>query len=113
MMLVLPDGYILNAKACFFANRENNDAKILNSLLENSDGNNLKSFFKEGDILLLDHGFRDSKEHLDSAGIKHFMPGFIDKNAKQLSCNVANESRMVTMGRFVVETANGRIKNFK
>ena len=34
------------------------------------------------------------------------------KDMKQLPCDQANLSRKVTMGRFVVETVNGRLKEF-
>lgn len=111
MMLVLPDGYIWHTEACFYANGANNDAKILNAMLSETKVPSLKSALKAGDAMLLDRGFRDSSQKLTEAGIKNFMPHFMDKNGKQLTCEQANESRKVTMGRFVVETSNGRIKN--
>jgi len=112
-MLVFPDGYILHAESCFFANGANNDAKILNGLLEKDGQDSLKSFMGNGNAMFLDRGFRDSTAKLDQAGIVHFMPAFMDKDMKQLSCDQANLSRKVTMGRFVVETVNGRLKKFK
>jgi len=39
------------------------------------------------------------------------MPQFMNKEQKQLTTDQANVSRKVTMGRFVVETVNGRMKN--
>ena len=113
MMLVFPDGYILHAESCFFANGANNDAKILNRLLEKDGKDSLRSFMRNGNAMLLDRGFRDSTAKLDQAGIVHFMPAFMDKDMKQISCDQANLSRKVTMGRFVVETVNGRLKKFK
>ena len=110
-MLVFSDGYIWQAEACFFANSANNDANILNSMLMAETIPNLKSSMKQGDAMLLDRGFRDSTRHLELAGIKAFMPRFIDRKENQLTCEEANESRKVTMGRFVVETANGRLRN--
>jgi len=53
-MLVCPDGYIWNAECCFFANGDNNDAKILEALLSKNDEDSLKSCLKSRDAILLD-----------------------------------------------------------
>jgi len=61
--------------------------------------------------MLLDRGFRDVLPKIESLGIHTFMPQFMSKDQKQLTTEQANASRKVTMGRFVVETVNGRLKN--
>ena len=112
-MFILPDGYICNINACYFSNGANNDASILNATLDKTGEGSLRSVLEPNDMMLLDRGFRDSISRLDAVGIKYAMPEFMDKTEKQLSCEKANRSRIVTMGRFVVETANGRLKNFR
>ena len=72
MMLVFPDGYILQAESCFFANGANNDANILNGLLEKDGPDSLRSVMGNDNVMLLDRGFRDSTAKLDEAGIVHF-----------------------------------------
>jgi len=111
MMLVCPDGYIWNAECCFFANGDNNDAKIFEALLSKDKEESLKSCLKSGDAMLLDRGFRDVLPKIESLGVQTFMPQFMSKDQKQLSTEQAKISRKVTMGRFVVETVNGRLKN--
>ena len=41
------------------------------------------------------------------------MPHFIARSQKQLSTEEANETRLVTKVRWVVESTNGRIKQWK
>uniref|UniRef100_A0A8W8MLA5 DDE Tnp4 domain-containing protein n=1 Tax=Magallana gigas TaxID=29159 RepID=A0A8W8MLA5_MAGGI len=41
------------------------------------------------------------------------MPSFMEKGEKQLSTDAANTSRLVTKIRWVVESANARIKQWK
>ena len=47
---------------------------------------------------------------MEEFGIKAHMPYFIAKSQKQLSTEEANETRLVTKVRWVVESTNGRIK---
>ena len=46
-------------------------------------------------------------------GIKTHMPHFIAKSHKQLSTEEANETRLYIKVRWVVESTNGRIKQWK
>ena len=50
---------------------------------------------------------------LEEFGIKAHMPHFIAKSQKQLSTEEANETRLVTKLRWVVESTNGRIKQWE
>ncbi|CAL8083599.1 unnamed protein product [Orchesella dallaii] len=110
MMVVLPDGYIVEAEAMYKSNAKNNDASILRHMFEDPEG--IRSFVKTGDHLILDRGFRDIIEYLAQQGINIHMPHFLDLKAKQkqFTPKQANESRTVTMIRWVVEAVNGRIK---
>ena len=63
--------------------------------------------------MILDRGFRDSLDVLKSLGIDVAIASFLDPNQKQIDVQNANNSRFVTMLRWVVESINARIKRFK
>ena len=71
------------------------------------------NWIKENDIMILDRGFRDSLGVLKSLGIDVAMPSFLSPKQKQFDVQAANNSRFVTMLRWVVESVNARIKRFK
>nr|XP_034306236.1 uncharacterized protein LOC117682550 [Crassostrea gigas] len=58
-------------------------------------------------------GFRDSLDFLEELGIQAPMPSFMSKGEKQMTTESANTSRLVTKIRWVVESANSRIKQWK
>ena len=41
------------------------------------------------------------------------MPAFLDKNSKQFSTQTGNETRFVTKIRWIIESAKGRIKQWR
>lgn len=91
-----------------------NDATIMSKIL-NHDVYQLFSVLQAGDVCLVDRGFRDCVEILRSKGLDVRMPEMITKNPdgtskKQLSTQQANNSRLVTKCRYVVETRNGHMK---
>ena len=63
--------------------------------------------------MVVDRGFRDSVNFLEENGFKVEMPIYLPKGCKQHSTEEANLSRLVTKVRWVVESANGRIKQWK
>ena len=79
------DGYIIDILGPFDANIS--DAKIMNSISENN--NRRSSFFKPGDVFLVDRGFRDSVKTLEKLGLDVHMQEFIEKGNEQLSCEQA------------------------
>ena len=70
----------------------NNDPRILRRMLEES---GFTTFFQPNDVLVLDRGFRDSTEDLNSRQYKTFMPNLLAKGQKQFTTEEANESRRV------------------
>lgn len=108
-LIVCPDGYIIDAFGPYEATKS--DARIMEELINQNENNPFHWFFHEGDVFILDRGFRDVMNTLKEAGYEAYMP--LTKNAgeRQLSTFQANESRKVTLCRWVVETINGRIKN--
>ena len=65
-------------------------------------------------MFIIDIGFRDSIDLIESDfGIKCQMPGFLTKGQKQFDCETSNCSRLVTKIRWVVESFNGRLKQWR
>lgn len=92
-MLVAPDGYIIAiiVHGPYFADGQNNDASCLKDDLENNISG-LKGWLKEEDIFIIDRGYRDCIEYLQSIGIQSEMPKYLEKGLKQNSAEEANES---------------------
>jgi hypothetical protein len=87
-----------------------NDASIMNQLLKKE---SFRNFFHEGDLFVVDRGFRDSLKHFEKYGFRHAMPAYLGPRQKQLTWQEANHSRKVTKVRYAVEIAIGRLKRFK
>ncbi|XP_058804597.1 uncharacterized protein LOC131674731 [Phymastichus coffea] len=100
------DGYIVDVLGPFSA--KDNDAKILEQLLtENDDLKNLMC--KAGDVFVLDRGFRDVLQLLENMKYRVLMPSLKKQGEKQLTAEAANNSRRVTMIRWVVEAVHGAV----
>lgn len=108
MMCVALDGTILYVFGPDAA--VDNDAKILKRIQETTDA---FDSFENGDIMLLDRGFRDCVQHFKERGFDVRMPELVQRSEskKQLTTAQANRSRLVTALRFIVEMKNGHIKN--
>ena len=104
--LCTSDGYIID----FFGpyNADSNDAKIFNDILHNE--TELISMLEAGDVFVLDRGFRDILPYIKKQNYIPYMPSFMPKNEKQLSCRDANYSRTVTQVRWVVEAVHRIVK---
>ncbi|XP_033725099.1 uncharacterized protein LOC117315068 [Pecten maximus] len=112
MMFVSTTGYIVSVMGSYLADSKNNDANILkHAIATNSE--DINEWISEEDVLVVDRGFRDSLGMLEDLGIKAEMPTFLPKGQKQHSTEEANASRLVTKVRWIVESVNGRIKQWK
>lgn len=109
-MITASDGYILDIQGPYFSNAANNDAKILLNEF-NRDVNGMRNWFRQQDICVLDRGYRDAIRTLERIGLKTIMPPFLQANQTQFSTEEANEARLVTKTRWVVEARNGHLKN--
>jgi hypothetical protein len=110
IMICAPDGYILDVHGPYWANGRNNDASCLIDQLK-KDRNGLRQWLQENDIMIVDRGYRDSLDFLESLNIRTKMPSYLRKGNKQHTVEEANESRLVTKTRWVVEARNGHIKS--
>ena len=106
-LICAPDGYIVDIYGPYPATW--NDAKILIDLLE--DESDLRALLNEGDYWILDRGFRDSIDTLETTyKFRTMMPCFLEASQKQFTTEQANQSRLVTKSRWVVEAVFGVIK---
>ena len=101
------DGYILECVGPYEATK--NDSTIMSDLFRNESGP-MRTFFRQGDVFILDRGFRDVIPELESYNYKTYMPESLLEDEFQLTTDQANKSRCVTMCRWVVKIVNGRIK---
>ncbi|XP_051159163.1 uncharacterized protein LOC127280299 [Leptopilina boulardi] len=111
MMIVTTTGYIIDVLGPYYANGKNNDASIFTSLLR-SDSSKLRQWLNDNDIFVVDRGFRDCHGLLEDLDLISKMPHFLEKGTQHTTLE-ANESRLVTKVRWVVEAVNGLIKTWK
>ncbi|CAF4389714.1 unnamed protein product, partial [Rotaria magnacalcarata] len=111
MIVTTTNGYILSVLGPFFGDYRNKDAKIIQHCLLNNEQDILK-WLKDDDIIILDRGFRDVVPTMKMLGFQTVMPSFLN-GRPQLTTEEANESRLVTANRWVIESINGKIKQWK
>ena len=71
----------------------------------------LRKVLHPGDIILLDRGFRDCLDNLKNTyNLEPKMPVCVEKGQKQLTTLQANQSRMITKCRWVIEVTNSFLK---
>lgn len=112
MVFVTTTGYILSVIGPYYSDGKNNDANILNHIIQNN-LEEVKDWLREDDIMIVDRGFRDSVDLLSKLGVKTEMPSCLKHGEKQLPVEESNTTRLVTKIRWVVESVNGRIKLWK
>ncbi|CAF3854928.1 unnamed protein product [Rotaria sp. Silwood1] len=112
MMIVSTDGYIISAMGPYLSDGKNNDAEITKNIIYNNK-QGILDWLAAGDVIVVDRGFRDVLEDLNKFGYTTKMPSFIGKGQKQFTTIEANETRLVTKIRWVIESANGRVKQWR
>jgi hypothetical protein len=101
------DGYIVDIFGPYPA--VDNDAKILKNIL--STNKDLRKLLKEKDHIILDRGFRDSINDLETVyKLKTHIPTCTPIKQNHMSTIDANQSRFVTKTRRTVEAINGLLK---
>ena len=96
----------------YFANAQNNDSEIMKKIVYNN-RDEFRNWLRSGDVLVVDRGFRDSLPLLDNLSYKAHIPKFLNKDQTQFSTTEANETRFTTKVRWIVESINGCIKQWK
>lgn len=110
VLVTAPDGYILDIHGPYFADSRNNDASLLRAEFER-DANGLQQWLQEGDIVICDRGYRDSVPVIEELGMTCLLPAFLQPGQNQLSTEDANQSRLITKTRWIIESRNGHIKS--
>ena len=100
MIIVSTTGYYVSVLGPYFADVKNNDASILNHIMNNNI-EEIKDWVKPSDIFVVDRGFRDSVALLKDLGIQAEIPAFMKRGEKQMSTEEANTSRLVTKVSFL------------
>ena len=72
----------------------------------------LSKICEEGDVQIIDRGFRDVAAVFEEMGYDVKMPGFLDKSGCRFTVE-ANETRLVTKCRWVVESFHARFKKWR
>ncbi|CAF1497265.1 unnamed protein product [Rotaria magnacalcarata] len=111
MIVTTTNGYILSVLGPFFGDYRNNDAKIIQHCLLNNEQDILK-WLKDDDIIILDRGFRDVVPTMKMLDFQTVMPSFLN-GRPQLTTEEANESRLVTANRWVIESSTYQIRMAK
>ncbi|KAH9642810.1 hypothetical protein HF086_012304 [Spodoptera exigua] len=106
-LFVACDGYILDCFGPYKATTS--DADIMISLFDYENAP-LRLYFQENDVFILDRGFRDSIRMLEGCNYRPYMPDSLLEGEHQLTTQQANQSRCVTICRWVVEAVNGHFK---
>ena len=108
-LVCAPNGYILAVHGPYFSDSRNNDASTLVNEF-NKDMADIRAWFSATDIFILDRGYRDAQEFLTGLGIQIEMPAPLGRRP-QLTTQEANDARLITKSRYVVETRNGHLKS--
>lgn len=78
MVVVSTSGYFVSVIGPYQSDAQNNDAKILKYMFAH-DKEEKVNWVKDGDVFVVDRGFRDSVDFLSDIGIKTEMPAFLKK----------------------------------
>lgn len=103
MMVVACSGRILDCIGPFPATW--NDSKVMEWILENT---GFVEFMGDGTVIL-DRGFKSCEPKLKEKGLTVYSPEWLGANEKQMNVEKGAKSRLVTMCRWQVEGANGKI----
>lgn len=65
----------------------------------------------EGDIIIIDRGYRDVIPLLQNLGIETHMSRILEQGETQLSTEDANDTRLIIKTRWLVKARNGHLKS--
>ncbi|KAJ8671549.1 hypothetical protein QAD02_002808 [Eretmocerus hayati] len=110
VMLVAPDGRILDIHGPYFSDIRNNDATMLLHAFQQY-LHDLRRWLQPGDIIILDRGYRDAVPFLEALGFIVYIPPFLEQGQRQFTTEQANYARLITKTRWIVESRNGHMKS--
>ena len=65
------------------------------------------------DLFIVDRRFWDCVPHLEKFGYNVKIPLFLNNNQSQFTTTEANQTRFITKIRWIIESANGRVKQWQ
>lgn len=71
----------------------------------------MQAWFEKGDIFIVDRGYRDAVPTFQRMEINVRMPPLLKPGQNQFSAQEANEARIITKTRWIIEARNGYMKN--
>lgn len=71
----------------------------------------MRTWVQEGDVVIVDRGYRDSVPLLNDLGLTVHIPPFLNRNENQYTAIAANKARLISSTRWVVEARNGHLKS--
>jgi hypothetical protein len=107
-LVVAPDGFILDVHGPYFSDYRNNDARMVVDQYD-VDVEGIRRWFPEGDIFIVNRGYRDAIPVLENLGIHNRIPSLLPPRKAQHT--VEEASRLVTKTWWIVEARNGHIKS--
>ncbi|CAF3598239.1 unnamed protein product [Rotaria sp. Silwood1] len=111
MLIDTTTGYILSAYGPYLSDSSNSDVSIQKDILiNNKDG--ILNWIDEHDIVVGDRGFQDSTGMMRALGLDVCIPDFLN-DRRRFDALEANRSRFISKIRWVVKSANGRVKHSK
>jgi hypothetical protein len=112
MVCCTTTGRFIDIFGPYYSNSKNSDACIFSHQMKDQmkqEAAQLRKLMKGDDLWVVDRGFQGAAG--SEADVQ--MPAFKQKASTQLDTSAANHSRKITKVRWVVEAANGRLKQFK
>ena len=111
MLITTTTGYVITVYEPYLSDSSNNAAAIQKDILiKNKDS--ILNWIVEHDLAVVDQGFRDSTGTVRALDLDVCMPDFLNGRCR-IDELEANRSRFISKIRWVVESANGRVKHFK
>lgn len=108
MVAVTPDRFIVDIFGPDNLWRANiSDGDILKQIMQSPQ---FESLFQPGDVFVLDRGFKSARQELESKGFVVKIPPHLAPRQKQLTWEQANQQRMCTAVRWIVEVTNRSLK---
>ena len=73
----------------------------------------LSKICEEGDVQIVDRGFRGVAAEFERMGYDVKMPGLLGKALRRFTTEEANETRLVTKCRWIIESFHSRLKRWR
>ena len=112
MIIVTTKGYIISTLGPYYSDSKNNDSMMTKHIFYNN-RKQVRLWLQDGDVFVTDRGFRDCIPALEQFGCKTYMPALLPKFKRQFMTEEANKTRLATAVRWVIETRNGQMKQFR